>query len=72
MQNRIKNEGGPFGDIQKFCEKTSHKAKKKPAQKNWSRAGLEPISFCLADLKKVVTSMPSANRSSVAQFSISS
>ena len=24
-------------------------------------AGLEPLSFCLADLKKAVTSMPSAS-----------
>ena len=27
-----KNEGGPFGDIEKICEKKSHKAEK-PAQK---------------------------------------
>ena len=51
--------GGPFGDI---CEKKSHKAEKKFAQKKfWSRAGLEPMSFCLADFKKAVTSMPSGS-----------
>ena len=47
-------------------------SQKKPAQKNfWSKAGLEPTSFCLADLKKALTSMSSASRSSVAQFSVS-
>ena len=50
--------GGPFGDI---CEKKSHKAEKKLHKKFWSRAGLEPMSFCLADLKKAVTSMPSGS-----------
>ena len=36
---------------------------KKPAQKNfWLWAGLEPTSFCLADLKKAqLNSMPSAS-----------
>ena len=64
-------KGGPFGDILKICEKSITKPKK-PAQKYfWSRAGLEPTSFCFADLKKAVTSMPSASRSSVAQFSVS-
>ena len=33
-------------------------------------AGLEPTSFCLADLKKALTSIPSASRSSVTQFSV--
>ena len=33
LQNR-KNEGGPFGDIKKICEKKSHKAEK-PAQTNF-------------------------------------
>ena len=66
-----KNEGGPFGDIKKICEKKSYKAEKTCTKNFWSRAGLEPTSFCLADLKKAVTSMPSASRSSVAQFSVS-
>ena len=26
LQNRKKNEGGPFGDIERICEKKSHKA----------------------------------------------
>ena len=53
-------KGGPFGDINKLCEKSVTKPKK-PAQKIFSsRAGLESTSFCLADLKKAVTSMPSA------------
>ena len=70
LQNR-KNEWGPFGDIEKICEKKSHKAEK-PAQKIfWSRMGLEPTFFCLADLKKAVFSKPSAGKSSVAQFSVS-
>ena len=52
--------------------KKDSQSRKKPAQKIfWSRAGLEPTSFCLADLKKAVTSMPSASRSSVAQLSVS-
>ena len=42
----------------KKLEKKSLTKPKKPAQKIWSRAGLEPISICLADLKKAVTSMP--------------
>ena len=52
-----KCKGGAFGDI----EKKSHKAEITCTKKFWSRAGLEPTSFCLADLKK-----PSASRSSVA------
>ena len=64
--------GGPFGDI---CEKKSHKAEKNCTKKFWSRAGLEPMSFCLADLKKAVTSMPSGSevvwqRSSVAVVAV--
>ena len=51
-------KGGPFGDI---CEKKSHKAGKNLHKKFWPRAGLEPMSFCLADLKKAVTSMPSGS-----------
>ena len=50
-----KNEGGPSGDIKKICEKKSHKAENKPAQKKiLVMAGLEPMSFCLSDLEKVV------------------
>ena len=58
--------GGPFGDI---CEKSLTKPKKLH-KKFWSRAGLEAMSFCLADLKKAVTSMPSGSEV-VWQFSVS-
>ena len=34
-----KNEGGPSGDIKKICEKKSHKAENKPAQKNFGHGG---------------------------------
>ena len=34
-----KNEGGPSGDIKKNCEKKSHKAENKPAQKNFGHGG---------------------------------
>ena len=34
-----KNEGGPSGDIKKICEKKSHKAENKPAQKNFGQGG---------------------------------
>ena len=45
-------KGRPVGIIKKICKKVSQ-SRKKPAQKSfWSRAGLEPTSFCLADLKK--------------------
>ena len=44
-------KGGPFGDIKKIAKKT-HKAEKNLHKKIWSRAGLEPMSFRLADLKK--------------------
>ena len=44
-------KGGPFGDIKKLRKKVSQ-SRKKSTQKNWSRAGLEPMSFRLADLKK--------------------
>ena len=67
---KIEKKRGHIGGIKKICEKKAHKAKKNH-KKFWSRAGLEPMSFCLADLKKAVTSMPSASRSSVAQFSVS-
>ena len=46
-----KMKGGPFGDIKKIAKKSLTKPKKS-TQKNWSRAGLEPMSFRLADLKK--------------------
>ena len=56
-----KKEGGLFGDIERICEKKSHKAENNMHKKIWSRARLEPTSFCLADLKKSkLTSMPSA------------
>ena len=57
-------KGDPLETLNKFAKKMSHKAEK-PAQK------IEPASFCLADLKKAATSMPSASRSSVVQFSVS-
>ena len=66
-----KNEGGPFGVIKKICEKSLSKPKKTCTKNFWSRVGLEPTSFCLADVKKAVTSMPNTSRSSVAQFSVS-
>ena len=44
----------------------SHKAEITFTKNFWPRAGLEPTYFCLADLKKQLTSMPSASRSSVA------
>ena len=47
-----KNEGRPFGDIKKICEKKSHNAEETWHKNFWSWAGLEPTSFCLADLKK--------------------
>ena len=34
-----KNEGGPSGDIKKICEKKSHKAENKPAQKKFGHGG---------------------------------
>ena len=37
-----KIKGGPFGDIQKICEK-SHKAEKTCTKIFWSWAGLEPV-----------------------------
>ena len=51
-------KGGPFGDV---CEKKSHKAEKNLHKKILVMAGLEPMSFCLADLKKAVTPMPSGS-----------
>ena len=63
LQKGKKIEGGPLGDIEKNCEKKSHKAEitcKKIGQRRDS-------DFCSADLKKaLLTSMPSASRSSVA------
>ena len=52
-------KGDPLETLGKLCEKRSQKAEKNPHKKFWSRAGLEPMSFCLTDLKKAVTSMPS-------------
>ena len=65
-----KNEGDPLETLKKFEKRKYHKAEKTCTKNFWSGAGLEPTSFCLADLKKAVTSMPSASRSSVAQLSI--
>ena len=45
-------KGGPFGDNKKNLRKKVSQSLKKSAQKIWSRAGLEPMSFRLADLKK--------------------
>ena len=45
-------KGGPFGDIKKIAKKSLTKPKKIYTKKIWSRAGLEPMSFRLADLKK--------------------
>ena len=49
-------KGGPLGVFEHpfFCkiEKKSHKAEITCTKKFWSRAGREPTSFCLADLKK--------------------
>ena len=44
--------GGPFGDIKKIAKKKSHKVEKNLHKKIGARAGLEPMSFRLADLKK--------------------
>ena len=44
-----KNEGGPFGYMKK--NKVSQ-SRNNLHKKNWSRAGLESTSFCLADFKK--------------------
>ena len=52
LQNRKKLKEGPFGVIEKICEKSLAKPKQTCTKKFWSRAGLEPTSFCLADLKK--------------------
>ena len=53
-------KGEIFGDMKKNCEKKSQ-SRKNMHKKFWSRARLEPTSFCLADLKKSqLTSMPSA------------
>ena len=51
LQNTKKMQGGIFGDMKKKCEKKSQS--RNNMHKNvWSRARLEPTSFCLADLKK--------------------
>ena len=51
LQNRKKMKGEPFGDIKKIAKKSLIKPKK-IYTKNWTRSGLEPMSFRLADLKK--------------------
>ena len=65
-----KMKKGPFGDNKKLAKKVSQ-SQNNLHKKIWSRKGFEPTSFCLADLKKSLTSMPSTSRSSVAQFSVS-
>ena len=45
-----KMKGGIFGDMKKNCEKKSQ-SRNNMHKKFWSRARLEPTSFCLADLK---------------------
>ena len=48
-----KNEGGPSGDIEKICEKKSHKAENKPAQKKfWSWRDSNPCHFACQTSKK--------------------
>ena len=51
LQN-TKNERGHFGDIERICEKKVSQSRNDIHKKFWSRARLEPTSFCLADLKK--------------------
>ena len=46
-----KMKEGPFGDIEKICEKKSHKAEK-TCQKIFGHRRDSNPSFCLADLKK--------------------
>ena len=50
LQNTKKMKGGIFGDMKKNCEKKSQ-SRNNMHKKFWSRARLEPTSFCLADLK---------------------
>ena len=66
-----KNERRTLWRHEKIAKNKYHKAKKRTQKTFWSRAGLEPTSFYLADLKKAVTSMPSSSRNNVAQFSVS-
>ena len=46
-------KGGPFEEIKKMRKKVSQRRKKSTQKSIWSRAGLEPMSFGLADLKKL-------------------
>ena len=51
LQNTKKMKGGIiFGDMKKNCEKKSQ-SRNNMHKIFWSRARLEPTSFCLADLK---------------------
>ena len=63
-------KGDPLETLKNFAKKVSE-SRKDLHNNFWSIAGLEPTSFCLADLEKAVTSMPTARRSSVAQLSAS-
>ena len=45
-----KRKGGIFGDMKKIAKKKSH-SRNNMHKKFWSKARLEPTSFCLADLK---------------------
>ena len=50
LQNTKKMKGGISGDMKKNCEKKSQ-SRNTMHKKFWSRARLEPTSFCLEDLK---------------------
>ena len=56
-------KGDPLDTFLKICEKKLSQSRKNLYKKLLVKVGLEPTSFCLADLKKAVTSMPSASRS---------
>ena len=57
-----KNEEGTFRTNEKKMRKKVSQSREKTALKFLINVVLEPTSFCLADLKKTVTSMPSASR----------
>ena len=70
FSNIEKMKGAPFGDNKKICEKSLTKPKK-PAQKILVKGGSPTHVLLLGRPQKAATSMPSASRSSVAQFSVS-
>ena len=47
-----KMKGGPSETLKKIAKKIVSHAKRTARKNVWSWAGLEPTSFCLADLKK--------------------